>query len=229
MENNTPNLVFVDIDGTLVSPPTVWHFLRFCVQANIVSRLSLVRACHHFILNKMNRFNQAQALEHWLGLLVGISEDNFISYCQQTFEQRIRSRFIPTMLAKIDYHKKRGDHVVLLSSTLHHFARMIAELLELEGFYSLEIIVENNKLTYKTVVPIPYHQGKVYYAKQHAHKLRMNLDKAFFYTDNISDLPLLKAVGHPIVVNPDFHLQKIARQCDWPILRDKHRIDVHDY
>jgi phosphoserine phosphatase len=38
------------------------------------------------------------------------------------------------------------------------------------------------------------------------------------YADSHSDLPLLLAVGHPVVVRPDVHLQRHAKKNRWPIV-----------
>jgi phosphoserine phosphatase len=43
------------------------------------------------------------------------------------------------------------------------------------------------------------------------------MDQAAFYTDSITDLPLLEAVGQPIVVNPDARLRRVAKRRGWPI------------
>jgi phosphoserine phosphatase len=45
----------------------------------------------------------------------------------------------------------------------------------------------------------------------------VDLKASFFYTDSISDLPLLEQVGHPIAVNPDPRLRRIARSRGWPV------------
>jgi phosphoserine phosphatase len=44
------------------------------------------------------------------------------------------------------------------------------------------------------------------------------LRDCYAYSDSITDLPLLEAVGHPRVVNPDRALRRIARMRQWPVL-----------
>ena len=38
------------------------------------------------------------------------------------------------------------------------------------------------------------------------------------YSDSITDLPLLSAVGFPTVVNPDRALRRVAQERGWPVL-----------
>ena len=50
-------------------------------------------------------------------------------------------------------------------------------------------------------------------ASQHG----IDLAKSWFYTDSVTDLPLLERVGHPVVTNPDPLLYRRAVQRHWPV------------
>ena len=39
------------------------------------------------------------------------------------------------------------------------------------------------------------------------------------YSDSESDLPMLRAVGHPVAVNPDATLARVAKEQGWEVLR----------
>ena len=47
----------------------------------------------------------------------------------------------------------------------------------------------------------------------------IDLSESWAYSDSASDLPMLRAVGHPVAVNPDAELEKVARREGWEILR----------
>ena len=66
--------------------------------------------------------------------------------------------------------------------------------------------------------PLAYGEGKLKVAELIAEREGASLKNSFFYTDNIDDLPLLEAVGHPHAVNPDKKLERIAKMQGWPIL-----------
>ena len=38
------------------------------------------------------------------------------------------------------------------------------------------------------------------------------------YSDSHTDLPFLELVGHPVVVNPDRKLRRVAAERQWPVL-----------
>ena len=41
--------------------------------------------------------------------------------------------------------------------------------------------------------------------------------RCWAYSDSISDEPMLSAVGHPVAVNPDRDLRRLAQERDWPV------------
>jgi hypothetical protein len=45
-----------------------------------------------------------------------------------------------------------------------------------------------------------------------------DLADCYAYSDSITDLPMLEAVGHPTAVNPDRALRKAATEHGWPVL-----------
>jgi phosphoserine phosphatase len=47
----------------------------------------------------------------------------------------------------------------------------------------------------------------------------IDLAASYAYSDSGSDLPMLRTVGHPVVVNPDAELRRVARQEGWEIMR----------
>jgi len=44
-------------------------------------------------------------------------------------------------------------------------------------------------------------------------------EETWFYSDSHNDLPLLERVQHPVAVNPDEILARIARERSWPVMQ----------
>ena len=63
---------------------------------------------------------------------------------------------------------------------------------------------------------MPRSAGKVLLAERYAEALGIPLSESCFYTDSLSDLPMLEAVGRPVAVHPDPRLRRLARQRRWP-------------
>ncbi len=64
-----------------------------------------------------------------------------------------------------------------------------------------------------------YGEGKVEAMRRYAADHDIDLAESFAYSDSASDLPMLRAVGNPVVVNPDTDLAKVARQEGWRVMR----------
>jgi phosphoserine phosphatase len=47
----------------------------------------------------------------------------------------------------------------------------------------------------------------------------IDLTESYAYSDSLSDLPMLEAVGNPVVVNPDPALAAIAKEAGWQVMR----------
>ena len=68
-----------------------------------------------------------------------------------------------------------------------------------------------------------FQEGKVRRLEEWLNQTGQNLDNSWFYSDSHNDLPLLERVDHPVAVDPDDHLDRVAREKNWRIisLREK--------
>ena len=71
--------------------------------------------------------------------------------------------------------------------------------------------------------PFCYGPGKVEAIQELARWEGFDLTQCYAYSDSSSDLPMLKAVGHPVAVNPDGRLERHARRHGWPIVHFSQR------
>ena len=62
-----------------------------------------------------------------------------------------------------------------------------------------------------------YGEGKASRLREFAAERGVDLVESWAYTDAVSDLPMLEAVGHPVAVNPEVPLHRLARSRRWPV------------
>jgi phosphoserine phosphatase len=67
--------------------------------------------------------------------------------------------------------------------------------------------------------PFTYREGKAEAIRELADREGIDLAASWAYSDSESDLPMLRLVGHPVAVNPDKELARIARAEGWEIMR----------
>ena len=56
----------------------------------------------------------------------------------------------------------------------------------------------------------------------------IDLAESSAYSDSYTDLPMLEAVGHPVAVNPDRVLAKVAREREWEVMQFTKPIRLRD-
>jgi hypothetical protein len=54
----------------------------------------------------------------------------------------------------------------------------------------------------------------------------IDLEGSYAYSDSATDLPMLEVVGHPVAVNPDRDLAKIAKERDWEVRTFSHEVPL---
>ena len=59
--------------------------------------------------------------------------------------------------------------------------------------------------------------NKVVAMEELAERHDLDLSRSWAYSDSVTDLPMLDAVGHPVVVNPDRDLRRVATERDWEL------------
>jgi hypothetical protein len=80
------------------------------------------------------------------------------------------------------------------------------------------LVIENGRFTGDVHRPICYGAGKIHWAHRFAAEHDVDLAQSWFYTDSVTDLPMLELVGHPEIVNPDPRLRREARRRGWHVL-----------
>ena len=69
----------------------------------------------------------------------------------------------------------------------------------------------------RVIEPVCFEEGKIFWLEQFIEDREIELARSYFYTDSVTDLPLLEIVGHPVVTNPDPMLYRAAIKRHWPV------------
>ena len=129
-------------------------------------------------------------------------------------------RIYPQMLDEVHAHQDAGRATFIVSAAGNGLVELLAEVLAMDGGIGTRYAVDSEGLlTGEVEGPFIYGEGKVEAMKEFAGAHGVNLAESFAYSDSASDLPMLRAVGNAVVVNPDEELLRIARAEDWQVLR----------
>jgi HAD superfamily hydrolase (TIGR01490 family) len=125
------------------------------------------------------------------------------------------------MAARVAAHRRAGHIVAILTSATRYLAEPLGADLGIDHLLVTHLVVREGRFTGEVVEPVCYGRGKVYWAQRFATEQGLDLARSYFYTDSITDLPVLDRVGHPCVVHPDPRLRRLAQQRGWQVLRPR--------
>ncbi len=127
-------------------------------------------------------------------------------------------RLYPQMLERAYGHQDAGIPVYILTAASQEMADLLAHVLAFDGGLGSRSEVVEGRYTGRPAGPFNYREGKVISMRELAEREGIDLTASFAYSDSESDLPMLRAVGQPIVVNPDAELRRIATAEGWEVL-----------
>jgi HAD superfamily hydrolase (TIGR01490 family) len=114
-------------------------------------------------------------------------------------------------------HHEQGDLVAIVTGSTPYAARPLARELGIDHVIATNLEVESGRFTGKVLHPMSYGEGKVTLSEQLAAEHGFSLSDATFYSDSITDLPLLERVRTPVAVNPDTRLKRHAAKKGWRV------------
>ena len=116
-------------------------------------------------------------------------------------------------------HQDAGRRAYIVTAASQELADVLAHVLVLDGGIGMRSEVRDGVYTGRAAGPFTYREGKAEAIKELAEREGIDLSESFAYSDSESDLPMMRAVGHPVAVNPDRELERVAREQGWRIMR----------
>jgi HAD superfamily hydrolase (TIGR01490 family) len=197
------------------------HFGRAAYRTGMVSRRRLAAwgADHLRYRLRGTTDERAQALlAEVRDLLAGVPERD-IARMAPDLLAGILPRIYPQMLEEVHHHQDAGRPTFIVSAAGNELVSLLAEVLGMSGGIGTAYEVdENGLLTGNLDGPFMYGEGKVEAMRRYAAEHDIYLEASWAYSDSISDLPMLRAVGIPVAVNPDPELARIAREEGWRVM-----------
>jgi phosphoserine phosphatase len=117
----------------------------------------------------------------------------------------------------IETHRAAGREVVIVSSSGAEMVGPIGEMLGADRVVATRMVIREGRYTGE-VEFYAYGENKAAAMREVAAEGGWDLADCFAYSDSVTDLPMLEAVGHPTAVNPDRALRKVATERGWPVL-----------
>ncbi len=212
-------VAFFDLDRTLIGKSSGELYIRTLKKQGRVSHWTLVKILATASLYGLNLLRPEWLMERAASWYEGESEQEMIAFCRDFFHDTVKDYLYAEAIQRVREHQARGHTVALLTAATSYIAEPTGRFLDIPHLLCTRLEVRNGRFTGRLLKPLCHGKGKLYWAIEFCKAHGVALEKSYFYTDSIRDLPALEAVGYPRPVNPDGALVRVARSRGWPVER----------
>lgn len=207
-----------DLDHTLLDTSSGQLYARFLYRQGRMGRGELVRVAWWGILSSLGLLDMQDLIPRLLLSAAGDDEREMRLLCNRWFAEDVVPHVTERGRRRVAEHEAQGHVVALVSASTQYVVEPMAAYLGIpEQFVCTHLVSKDGHLTGEVVPPVCYGEGKVVWAERFAAEHDVDLATSYFYTDSVSDLPLLERVGQPVAVNPDPRLKRLASKRGWPV------------
>ncbi len=213
---------FFDLDKTLIQGSSAFQFGRAAYRAGLMSRRQLLSDALANLQFRLRGATDAdsQALRERIAASLQGTRTVDLERLGTDVLAGILPRVYPQMLALAHEHQDHGRPAYIVTAASRELADILARVMALDGAVGSEISeVIDGVYTGRPTGVFVYRSGKATAIRELAEREGFDLTACYAYSDSESDLPMLEAVGHPVAVNPDGTLARIARERGWDVLR----------
>lgn len=208
---------FFDMDKTLIAENSGSLYLRHRYALGETDERDLARGAFAYLQYKMGVLDVRSFVQEISRDLAGKVESSLFREARTFVKGRVVPTLYPEALEEIAKHRAQGRLLAIVSGATKFVVRPLADHLRIDHALHTQLEVSEGRLTGRVIDPVCFEDGKIYWLRRFADEQGVDLARSWFYSDSITDLPLLDLVAHPVVVNPDPWLYRIARRRYWPI------------
>ena len=220
---------FFDLDRTLLRRSSALALAGSFRERGLISRRQLAQAAAWqllFVARGAGHEAVRRGAEDGLKILAGYRPEELRELVAEAMEPVLRPLVYAEPLRLVERHRERGERVFVVSATLQEIVEAIAEDLGFDGALGTICEVWDGRYTGRALRAL-HAEAKADCVRAIAESEDLDLSACTAYSDSHTDLPLLEAVGHPVAVNPDRALRRVARDRGWPVLEFSGRAYPH--
>ena len=207
-----------DMDRTLLDTSSSLLYVRYLRRIGRVGRRGVAQVIGWMLLERFGLLDMESVVGRLAVTTSGDSEPELKALCDRWFAEDVVSHVTDRGRQQLAEHQAQGHVLGIVSASTQYAVGPLAAYLGIPGQYvSTHLESQDGRLTGRIVPPLCYGEGKVVWAERFSAEHGTDLSVSYFYTDSITDLPLLERVGHPVAANPDPKLRRLAKQRAWPI------------
>lgn len=211
---------FFDLDKTVIARSSTFAFSRPFYAGGLITRSAVLRGAYaHFLfLAGGADHDQMERMREYLSRMVtGWDVRTVSTIVAETLAELIEPVVYREATALIAEHKAAGRDVVIVSSSGAEVVEPIGAMIGADKVVATRMVVEDGRYTGE-IEFYAYGENKALEVRRLAEEEGYDLSQSYAYSDSVTDVPMLAAVGHPTAVNPDRGLRREAAARGWPVV-----------
>lgn len=213
------SLAIFDLDNTLLGGDSDHQWGEFLVEKQLVNESDYRDQNNQFYKDYQNGCLDIYAfLKFALHPLTLLPVDELEKLHQEFMQEKITPLFLPKARDLLDWHRNRGDQLLIITATNRFITGPIAKSLGIEHILATEPEMREGRYTGEVAGTPCFQEGKVIRLNTWLDEFHHSFTDSYFYSDSINDLALLEKVDHPIAVDPDNLLRAHAQSKNWKII-----------
>src|ERR1700730_10519399 len=211
---------FFDLDKTVIAKASMMAFGRPFYREGLIGRRTIVRGIYaQLIYLHLGASEQklARIRESVLTLTKGWEQARVREIVAQTLSDVVEPIIYGEALELIDEHRAAGRRVYIISASPTEIVEPLGRFLGVDRVIASRARIDGTSRYTGEMEVYAYGPYKADLIREVAQRDGIDLSESYAYSDSYTDLPMLEVVGHPVVVNPDRVLLKVAREHDWEV------------
>ncbi|WP_329457168.1 HAD family hydrolase [Streptomyces sp. NBC_01497] len=212
---------FFDLDKTVIAKSSTLTFGRSFYQGGLINRRAVLRTAYAqfvFLAGGADHDQMERMRQYLSSLCKGWNVQQVKEIVAEALHGLIDPIIYDEAASLIEDHHAAGRDVVIVSTSGAEVVEPIGELLGADRVVATRMVVGDDGCFTGEVEYYAYGPTKAEAVRALAGSEGYDLTRCYAYSDSITDVPMLEAVGHPFAVNPDRALRREATAREWPVL-----------
>ncbi len=223
-------IAFFDLDRTIIARSGPLALGRSLFKEGLIGRTTLLRSlCAQLVFQLVgaDEARMEQMRTEAARITAGWEAERVRQVVTEVLEEVISPLLYAEALELIEQHRAAGRLVCIVSSSPEEVVEPLAAMLGIGRVIATRTRIEDGRYTGELDF-YAFGPSKAEAMRAVADEVGADLRGSYAYSDSITDLPMLEAVGHPVAVNPDRELRRVAQRRGWPVLSFRNPVSLRD-